>query len=92
MKKIPNYLVNELIRLIPVLIENIPHEGRSTRVDNAIRLTNKIVKRLKSFNTSVNFYREIKSKTIELAKASQKALNRSLKCCQNRMIKHKKKY
>ena len=45
MKKIPNYLVNELIRLIPVLIENIPHEGRSTRVDNAIRLTNKIVKR-----------------------------------------------
>ncbi len=43
-------------------------------------------------NTSVNFYREIKSKTIELAKASPKALNRSLKCCQNRMIKHKKKY
>ena len=43
-------------------------------------------------NTSVNFYREIKSKTIELAKASPKALNRSLKCCQNRMIKHKEKY
>lgn len=43
MKKIPNNLVSELIRLIPVLIENIP-PGKSTRVDNAIRLTNKIVK------------------------------------------------
>jgi hypothetical protein len=47
MKKIPNNLVSELIRLIPVLIENIP-PGKSTRVDNAIRLTNKIVKRLKT--------------------------------------------
>lgn len=47
MKRIPNNLVSELIRLIPVLIENIP-PGKSTRVDNAIRLTNKIVKRLKT--------------------------------------------
>nr|DAF49551.1 MAG TPA: hypothetical protein [Siphoviridae sp. ct4085] len=47
MKKIPNYMVNELIRLIPVIIENIP-PGKSTRVDNAIRLINKIVKRLKT--------------------------------------------
>lgn len=54
MKKIPNHLVNELIRLIPVLIENIPHEGRSTRVDNAMRLTNKIVKRLKSLKDESN--------------------------------------
>lgn len=54
MKKIPNHLVNELIRLIPVLIENIPHEGRSTIVDNAIRLTNKIVKRLKSLKDESN--------------------------------------
>ena len=54
MKKIPNHLVNELIRLIPVLIKNIPHEGRSTRVDNEIRLTNKIVKRLKSLKDESN--------------------------------------
>lgn len=53
MKKIPNNLVSELIRLIPVLIENIP-PGKSTRVDNAIRLTNKIVKRLKSLKDESN--------------------------------------
>jgi hypothetical protein len=46
-------MVNELIRLIPVLIENIP-PGKSTRVDNAIRLTNKIVKRLKSLKDESN--------------------------------------
>ena len=40
MKRIPNGVVSELIRLLPVLIENIP-PGRSTRVDNAIRLTKK---------------------------------------------------
>lgn len=47
MKLIPNQVVSELIRLIPVLIENIP-SGRSTRVDNAIRLTKKIINRLKT--------------------------------------------
>lgn len=46
MKLIPNQVVSELIRLIPVLIENIP-SGRSTRVDNAIRLTKIIINKLK---------------------------------------------
>lgn len=47
MKKIPNQMVSELIRLIPVLIANIP-PGKSTRVDNAIRLVKIIINRLKN--------------------------------------------
>ena len=39
-------------------------------------------------NTSVNFYRKIKSYTIEPAKVGSKTLKRSLKCCQKRMVKH----
>ena len=47
MKKIPNYVVSELVRLLPVLIENIP-PGHSTRVGNAIRITKRIINKLKS--------------------------------------------
>lgn len=47
MKIIPNYVVNELIRLVPILIENVP-PGQNTRVDNAIRLTKKLIKKLKN--------------------------------------------
>jgi hypothetical protein len=46
MKMIPNQIVSELIRLLPVLIEHIP-PGQSTRVDNAIRIIKKIINRLK---------------------------------------------
>lgn len=47
MKRIPNSVVSELIRLMPILIDNIP-PGQSTRVDNAIRLTKKLIKKLKN--------------------------------------------
>lgn len=47
MKKIPNQLVTELIRLLPVLIENIP-SGKSTRIDNTIRLVKLIINKLKT--------------------------------------------
>lgn len=46
MKRIPNAVVSELIRLIPVLIENIP-PNHSTMVGNAIRLSKKLVTKLK---------------------------------------------
>lgn len=46
MKRIPNQVVSELIRLVPVLIENIP-SGKSTRVDNAIRILKNILIKLK---------------------------------------------
>ncbi len=41
-------------------------------------------------NTSVNFYRKIKSQTIEPAKVGSKTLKRSLKCCQNEWLSMKK--
>lgn len=47
MKRIPNAVVSELIRLIPVLINAIP-PGQSLRVQNAIRITNKLIKKLKT--------------------------------------------
>lgn len=47
MKKIPNQTVSELIRLVPVLIENIP-PGRSTRVENTVRLVKRIINKLKT--------------------------------------------
>lgn len=47
MKRIPNAVVSELIRLVPVLIEHIP-PGQSLRVKNAIRLTKKLINKLKS--------------------------------------------
>ena len=47
MKKIPNYVVNELIRLIPVLIAAVPPDC-SLRVANAKRLLTKLTKKLKT--------------------------------------------
>lgn len=46
MRYLPNQMVSELIRLIPVLIKSIP-PGQNTRVINAMRIINNIVKRLK---------------------------------------------
>ena len=46
MRHLSNQMVSELIRLIPILIKSIP-PGQSTRVQNAMRLINNIVKRLK---------------------------------------------
>ena len=40
-------MVSDLIRLIPILIKSIP-PGNSTKVINAMRLLNNIVKRLKT--------------------------------------------
>lgn len=45
MKIIPNNTVSELQRLIPVLIGQIP-DGQSTRVQNAIRLSKILVRKL----------------------------------------------
>lgn len=45
MKQIANNTVAELIRLVPVIINSVP-EGSSLRVQNAIRITRKIIKKL----------------------------------------------
>lgn len=46
MKRIPNNVVSELIRLLPVLIANVP-PNRGLRVENAIRLTKLLINKLK---------------------------------------------
>lgn len=46
MKQIANNLVTELIRLVPIIIDSVPKQGQSLRVENAIRITRKILKRL----------------------------------------------
>ena len=46
MKSVPDYIVKDLLRLLPVLIENVDLDGKSTRVQNAVRLVKNIIKRL----------------------------------------------
>lgn len=45
MKKIPNHMVTELQRLVPLIIDNVS-DTKNTRVLNAIRITKKIIKKL----------------------------------------------
>lgn len=45
MKKIPNHMVTELQRLVPLIIDNVS-DTKKTRVLNAIRITKKIIKKL----------------------------------------------
>lgn len=45
MKKIPNHMVTELQRLVPLIIDNVL-DTNNTRVLNAIRITKKIIKKL----------------------------------------------
>lgn len=46
MKTVPDYIVKDLLRLLPILIENVDLVGKSTRVQNAVRLVKNIVKKL----------------------------------------------
>ena len=50
MKSIPDYIVKDLLRLLPVLIENVNLESKSTRVQNAVRLVKNIIKKLLKLN------------------------------------------
>lgn len=45
MKKIPNHMVTDLQRLVPLIIDNVS-DTKNTRVLNAIRITKKIIKKL----------------------------------------------
>lgn len=46
MKQLPDYLINDLIRHLQVLIENVDTSGKSTRVYNAVRLAKNDLKKL----------------------------------------------
>lgn len=50
MKTVPDYIVKDLLRLLPILIENIDLNGKSTRVQNAVRLVKNILKKLSKIN------------------------------------------
>lgn len=46
MKQLPDYLINDLIRHLHVLIENVDTSGKSPRICNAVRLAKNDLKKL----------------------------------------------
>lgn len=46
MKSVPDYILKDLLRLLPVLIENINVDGRNTRLYNAVRQVKILLKRI----------------------------------------------
>lgn len=46
MKVVADYIVKDLIRLLPILIDNVDLKGKSTRIENAVRLVKIIVRKL----------------------------------------------
>lgn len=51
MKQLPDYLINDLIRHLHILIENVDTSGKSTRVYNAVRLAKNDLKKLTKINS-----------------------------------------
>ena len=54
MKRIPNWVVADLIRILPVLIDNLQPGKKSTRVMNSVRITKKIIYKLKTLQDEKN--------------------------------------
>lgn len=48
MKNVPDYILKELVRLLPVLISHldVDADGRNTRLCNAVRQVNILIKRI----------------------------------------------
>lgn len=46
MKSVPDYILKDLVRLLPVLIENINVDGRNTRLYNAVRQVKILIKKI----------------------------------------------
>lgn len=57
MRTIPNDIVQTLLRTLPLILDNVDEEAlhKQLRLNNAVRLTKKIVKRL---NTIENEHRD----------------------------------
>lgn len=45
-ENVPDYILKELVRLLPVLIDNIDVDGRNTRLYNAVRLVKILIKKI----------------------------------------------
>lgn len=54
MKRILNWVVADLIRILPVLIDNLQPGKKSTRVMNSVRITKKIIYKLKTLQDEKN--------------------------------------
>lgn len=54
MKRIPNWVVADLIRILPILIDNLQPGKKSTRVMNSVRITKKIIYKLKTLQDEKN--------------------------------------
>jgi hypothetical protein len=54
MKRIPNWVVADLIRILPILIDNLQPGNKSTRVMNSVRITKKIIYKLKTLQDEKN--------------------------------------
>lgn len=56
MRNIPNDIVQTLIRTLPLILDNMDEEAVRTklRLNNAVRLTKKIVKRLEKIECDAN--------------------------------------
>ena len=53
MKAIPNDIVKDLIRYIPLLIENVDNREHNPRMENVMRRSKNIVQKLKQINDDV---------------------------------------
>lgn len=56
MRTIPNDIVQTLLRTLPLILDNMNEEAVQTklRLNNAVRLTKKIVKRLEKIECDAN--------------------------------------
>lgn len=56
MRTIPNDIVQTLLRTLPLILDNMNEEAVQTklRINNAVRLTKKIVKRLEKIECDAN--------------------------------------
>ena len=55
MRPVPNDIVSTLIRYLPQILENVQIDSGNTRLINAVRLTKRIIPRLKKIENEKNF-------------------------------------
>ena len=54
MRPVPNDIVSTLIRYLPQILENVQIDSGNTRLINAVRLTKRIIPRLKKIENEKN--------------------------------------
>ena len=54
MRPVPNDIVSTLIRCLPQILENVQIDSGNTRLINAVRLTKRIIPRLKKIENEKN--------------------------------------